>query len=135
MDAKATVDFSEGLILVSGPVNALRYISRIPGAKIRRDNVWRLPLTLDSYEELRMQRVPLSPELEEYAGRLKRIQRYIEHVKVQDGPVEPLQPIPIKAPYSLYNHQIKAYNIALALFGRGARKGAQTGSTRGGDAV
>ena len=43
-------------------------------------------------------------------------------MKLQTEKVEPLQPIPIKAPYSLYQHQVKAYNIALALFGRGARK-------------
>lgn len=118
----AEIDYREGVIRVQGTNAALRYISRIPGAKIRADNAWRLPLTLDSCEELTAQRIPQTAELAEYAGRLKRIQRYIEKTKLSEGAVEPLQPVPIKKPYSLYNHQVKAYNIALALFGRGAKK-------------
>ena len=99
-------------------------MNRIPGAKHRPNNPdWMLPPTLDSCSELQSQRIPFSETLATYAEKLQRIQRYIEKVKLKDGAVEPLQPIPIKKPYSLYQHQVKAYNIALALFGRGARKG------------
>lgn len=95
--------------------------TRIPGAK-RRGGAWEMPATLDTCIELQLLRVPFTKELCDFGNRLYKIQRYIEHVKLQTDKVEPLQPIPIKAPYSLYQHQVKAYNIALALFGRGARK-------------
>lgn len=84
-----------------------------------------LPLALNSVSELKRRKAALSPDLAQAARRLETIDKYVLHVKNQEH-VEPLQPVPIKAPYTLYQHQIKAYNIALALFGRGARK-------RGGD--
>lgn len=114
---------ADGRIIVRGQAQELRYVNMIPGAKHRStEPAWILPATLDSCEELRSQRIPFSEELEAWAERLKRIQRYIEAVKLKEGDVMPLQPVPIKQPYSLYRHQVKAYNIALALFGRGARK-------------
>ena len=122
--AIATLSEDGKRIIVKGQAAELRYVSRIPGAKHRpNDPDWMLPPTLDSCSELQSQRIPLSETLTAYAEKLQRIQRYIEKVKLKDGAVEPLQPIPIKKPYSLYQHQVKAYNIALALFGRGARKG------------
>ena len=101
-------------------------LSRIPGAKRRADGSWTMPATLDTCTELQKMNATLSDALRDFGNRQYRIQKYIEHVKLQKGPVEPLQPIPIKAPYSLYQHQVKAYNIALALFGRGARKAGGT---------
>lgn len=122
MPARADVDLTAGTVIVTGEAQALRYVNRIPGAKRKADGAWHIPLTLDTCEELKSQRIPLSPELADCAERLRRIQRYIEQIKVKDGDVTPLQPIPIKAPFHLYQHQVKAYNIALALFGRGARR-------------
>lgn len=119
--AIAQIDPETGRITVSGRSAETRYISRIPGAKIQKDGTYRLPLTLDSCDELTAQRIPLSPELEAAAARLRKIQHYIDQVKIRQE-VTPLQPIPIKKPYHLYQHQVKAFNIALALFGRGARK-------------
>ena len=119
---RADIDMETGTVRVTGDAQALRYVNRIPGAKRKADGAWHIPLTLDTCEELKSQRIPLSPELAACADRLRRIQRYIEQVKVKDGEILPLQPSPIKAPYRLYQHQVKAYNIALALFGRGARK-------------
>ena len=118
----ATADTQNRLILVSGQKEQLRYVSRIPGAKLRADGVWRLPLTIGSCEELAAQRIPFDEGLATWYTKLRRVQRYIDQVKVKEGPVSPLQPVPIRAPYTLYQHQIKAYNIALALFGRGAKK-------------
>ena len=97
------------------------WASRIPGAKRAGDGAWMMPATLDTCIELRKHRVIFSETLTAIEGRLAKIQRYIEGVKKAQT-VEPLQPIPIKAPYTLYQHQIKAYNITLALFGRGASK-------------
>lgn len=121
---------STGRILVSGKADALLYVSRIPGAK-KADQLangymaYTLPATLDSCMALKKLRIPLSKTLSDFGNQQWKIQKYIEKVKLQTGRVEPLQPIPIKAPYSLYQHQVKAYNIALALFGRGARKEAE----------
>lgn len=122
----AIAEIREDRIRVTGEPYELRYIHRIPGARRGMDGSWTMPLTLDSCTALQGQKVQLSEELAKVAGKLANIQRYIAHVKVQTDLVEPLQPVPIKAPYQLYQHQIKAYNIALALFGRGARKKAGT---------
>ena len=124
--ALAAYDRSRNKILVNGQQGELMHISRIPGAKLAEQSagrvVYLLPATLDSCLALKNQRVPFTDELRDFGNRLHRVQKYIESVKLETGKVEPLQPIPIKAPYSLYQHQIKAFNIALALFGRGARK-------------
>ena len=81
-----------------------------------------LPLALNSVMELKLRKATLSPELEQTARKLETIDKYVLHVKTQEH-VEPLQPVPIKAPYALFQHQVNAYNIALALFGRGAKSG------------
>lgn len=113
----------DGHIEVEGTANELRFVSRIPGAKRRPNSpAWTLPATLDSCVELQNQRIPFSEELNNYAARQQRVQQYIEKVKLKQGEVKPLQPVPIKPEFHLYNHQIKAFNIALALFGRGAKK-------------
>ena len=120
MSALARADVTpEGLIRLDGEETL--WAGRIPGAKKHRDGAWMMPATLDTCVELRKHRVIFSETLTAIEGRLAKIQRYIEGVKKAQT-VEPLQPIPIKAPYTLYQHQIKAYNITLALFGRGASK-------------
>ena len=113
--------FPDGLIRLEGNPNQTLWASRVPGAKKQKDFTWSMPATLDTCMELRKHRVIFSETLTAIEGRLAKIQRYIEGVKKAQT-VEPLQPIPIKAPYTLYQHQIKAYNITLALFGRGASK-------------
>lgn len=118
----AQASLGEGCIVIRGPAEALRYVSRIPGAKRRVDAAWTVPMTLDSCLEIKNQRIPMTDDLRAFGNQQARIRKYVEAIKVQEGEVEPLQPIPIKAPYSLYQHQIKAFNIALALFGRGPRK-------------
>lgn len=113
--------FPDGLIRLEGNPNQTLWASRVPGAKKQKDFTWSMPATLDTCMELRKHRVIFSETLTAIEGRLAKIQRYIEGVKKAQT-VDPLQPIPIKAPYTLYQHQIKAYNITLALFGRGASK-------------
>lgn len=124
--ALAAYERSKNKILVHGMQKELIHVNRIPGAKISEQSAghaaYLLPATLDSCVALKNQRIPFTEELRDFGNRQYRIQKYIEKVKLETGTVEPLQPIPIKAPYSLYQHQVKAYNIALALFGRGARK-------------
>lgn len=118
---------AEGLIRLEGDPNLTLWASRIPGARRVRDLAWTMPATLDSCAELRKHKVEFSEQLAACESHLTKVNKYIEAVKRKEK-VEPLHPVPIKAPYSLYQHQIKAYNIALALFGRGAaKKGAEHG--------
>ncbi len=77
---------------------------------------WQMPMTLDAVVELKRERIPVSRELSERAGQMLRAQKYVEQMKASDK-VQPLRPVPIREGRTLYNHQIKAYNIALALFG------------------
>lgn len=77
---------------------------------------WVMPLTLDSVEELRREKTPCSPELAKRAQAMLAAHRFVDAQKAADK-VEPIRPIPIKEGFSLFNHQIKAFNIALALFG------------------
>ena len=104
------------------------WASRIPGAKRAGDGAWMMPATLDTCVELRKHRVIFSPTLEQCEARADKVRRYIESVKRADR-VEPLKPVPIKAPYALYQHQIKAYNIALALRGAALLMDMGTGKT------
>jgi len=45
-----------------------------------------------------------------------QVYRYVESQKTA-WTVCPINPIPIKPEYHLYTHQVRAYNIALALMG------------------
>ena len=117
----------EGRILLDCGDGFAPFASRIPGAKRVSGGNWTMPATLDTCVELRKHKVAFSDGLAACEAHLTKVNKYIEAVKRKDK-VEPLHPVPIKAPYTLYQHQIKAFNIALALFGRGAaKKGAENG--------
>jgi len=117
----------EGVIRLEGNPNQTLWASRVPGAKRQKDFTWSMPATLDTCQELHKHGVAFSETLTGCEAHLTKVNKYIEAVKRKDK-VEPLHPVPIKAPYTLYQHQIKAFNIALALFGRGAaKKGAENG--------
>ena len=73
------------------------WASRIPGAKRAGDGAWMMPATLDTCMELRKHRVAFSSTLEQCETRADKVRRYIESVKRADR-VEPLKPVPIKAP-------------------------------------
>lgn len=114
-----------GIVVTANSPKDAPYINRIPGAKRvfgkGKPPSWSMPATQSICAELRSQHITFSEALSAYAARLERVQRYIERMKTADY-VEPLRPIPIKEPYKLFQHQIRAYNIALALFGRGSVK-------------
>lgn len=117
----------DGVIRMEGEAGTSLWIRRVVGAKMGRDRVWTMPATLDTCLELRKHGVEFSEQLAACEAHLTKVNKYIEAIKRKDK-VEPLHPVPIKAPYTLYQHQIKAFNIALALFGRGAaKKGAENG--------
>ena len=77
---------------------------------------WVMPLTFDSVEELRREKIPCNSELAQRAQAMLDAHRFVDAQKAADK-VEPIRPIPIKEGFSLFNHQVKAFNIALALFG------------------
>lgn len=110
-------------VLARTPIEA-RCVAEINCAsKVRNSQgMYFLPCRVNSVVELQRLNARFTPDLAAVAKRLVTIDKYVAHVKEQER-VEPLQPVPIKAPYALYQHQVKAYNIALALFGRGAKKG------------
>lgn len=129
MNAALHADLTpEGLIRLEGGTVALIWVRRIIGAKVCRDGGWTMPASLDACQELRRHGVLFSEALAECEARADKVRRYIESVKRAET-VEPLKPVPIKAPYSLYQHQIKAYNIALALRGAALLMDMGTGKT------
>lgn len=75
-----------------------------------------MPLNYESIDELRREKVLVTPALAQKARSMLAARKYVDEQKAADK-VEPMKPIPIKADYSLFNHQIKAFNISLALFG------------------
>lgn len=77
---------------------------------------WFMPLTFETVDALRKERIPVSKELAEAARGMLAARRYINRMKDAEL-VEPARPIPIKEGYKLFNHQVKAFNIALALYG------------------
>lgn len=77
---------------------------------------WAMPLTFDAVEELRREKIPCNSALAKRAQAMLAAHRFVDAQKVADK-VEPMRPIPIKEGFSLFNHQVKAFNIALALFG------------------
>ena len=130
MDALRADLTPDGQIRLEGEIGAGLWVRRIIGAKAIRDGSWQMPASLDSCVELRKHGVAFSETLTACEARADKVRRYIESVKRSET-VEPLKPVPIKAPYSLYQHQIKAYNIALALFGRGASKKGESNAQKG----
>lgn len=119
-------------IFLSAERESAIYIQRIRGA-FRTSKMppltWALKLTCDAIDDLRREKVLVSPELAQKARSMLAARKYVDEQKAADK-VEPMKPIPIKADYSLFNHQVKAFNIALALFGYDTES---TDSAKGGD--
>lgn len=107
------------MIFLSADRDSAIYIQRIRGA-FRTSKMppltWALPLTYDAIDDLRREKVLVSPALAQKARSMLAARKYVDEQKAAEK-VEPIKPIPIKADYSLFNHQVKAFNIANALFG------------------
>ena len=117
LNDKGLVEVVCDTALEARSVAEINCAARIRGKPLQ----YTLPVAFNSTTELARRHAELSPELQRLAQKLETIDRYVLHIKNQEH-VEPLQPVPIKAPYTLFQHQVKAFNIALALFGRGAKK-------------
>lgn len=107
-----------GEVLIEADAEGALTVLRLHGATRTRQMpplTWRMPLTLDTLAELKRERVPVTVELAARAQKMLGAQKYVERMKAADK-VQPLRPVPIREGCTLYDHQIKAYNIALALF-------------------
>ena len=76
---------------------------------------WHLPFNLDNIQQLRDVRALASTDLIAAAREAAETAQIIETIKDIEEPA-PVQEIPVKKDVHLYNHQIKAFNIALMLF-------------------
>ena len=91
----------------------------VPGAarSLKRDpRLWVLPINDESISALRSIGALASRALVNYVRRKADAIDYIERMRAAEA-VEPLGPPPVAGGVMLYQHQIRAYNIALALFG------------------
>ena len=104
-------------IIIRADVQDARLVQRIPGttrtAKMPA-NIWHLPLSLEAYLHLKDYRAQMDPALLSEVAKMRRVQEWVEKTKGASV-VEPLKPPPIKAPYMLFQHQVKAYNLGLVL--------------------
>lgn len=111
----------ERQIIISADAEHASIVAALPSAvRVPKSpaGTYAMPFNNESIALLHGIGTRASRELVTEAARLLEAQRYIEAQK-QPGAAVPLQPIPVKDDVQLYNHQIKGYNIALALFGYG----------------
>jgi hypothetical protein len=115
---RATIAPGGGIRIASDPESAL-VAAKLPGATrspkmpIRQ---WNMPLTIESINILRGVGAGFTPEILAEVKRIVRVHEFIERQKLAKT-VEPIAPIPLKPGIRLYQHQVQAVNIALALFG------------------
>lgn len=109
----------DGVVYLQADAADVSIIHRLQGAS-RTSKMppltWWMPMTLETVTELKREQIPVSPELKHRAQEMLRSKAYIDRMKASDR-VEPMRAIPIREGCALYNHQVKAYNIALSLFG------------------
>lgn len=108
-----------GMIACWGDQEGALALSRIPGCRhLPRTPIgtFALPLNLDTFAALGEAGTQMDAPLLAAGQRMVKIQRWIEKLKAAEK-VKPVRPIPIKPQYSLYQHQIKAFDMALMLFG------------------
>lgn len=77
---------------------------------------WMLPLCFGTVADLARLKVPCDAELRSVATQMLAAHKFIDQQKVLDR-VEPIARPPINENYSLFQHQVRAFNIALALYG------------------
>jgi len=108
--------FGDTVIAMADAKDAL-ILRSIPGANRTArmtPNTWNLPLSLDVCALLEERHAKMDASLIEAAGRMRKVQAWVEMVKAAPM-VEPLKPPPIREPYTLFAHQVKAFNLGLVL--------------------
>lgn len=109
----------DGRIVAQADADGAAIMIKMPGATRSArmpPRTWSMALSGENIDALRAVGARASPELVAEAKRIMNTRRYIEQQKVATH-VEPMKPMPLKPSIHPYQHQIKAYNIALALFG------------------
>lgn len=115
---RATITATGEIRIWASPESAL-FAASLPGATrnakmpIRQ---WNMPFTQESIGILREAEAQFTPELEAAATRTERVHGFVERQKIADK-VTPIAEIPLKPGCQMYAHQIKAFNISLALLG------------------
>lgn len=107
------------IITITADVDSATAATRIQGISRTAKMpplTWNLPFNLENVAQLRGVRALASPSLIQAVKGAAATARYVEQMKTAQA-VDPMQPVPVKPGIALYQHQIKAYNIALALFG------------------
>lgn len=88
---------------------------RVRGVQRARGGSLGAPLYPDTADDLRAAGVRLSARIVSYLQNAARVRAYVERQKTQPARPEPMFPMPLKPEYQPYDHQVRAYNIALAL--------------------
>lgn len=115
---RATITATGGIRILASPDSAL-FAASLPGATrnakmpIRQ---WNMPFTQESIGVLRDAEAQFTPELEAEAARTERVHAFVERQKTAEK-VAPIAEIPLAPGCQMFEHQVKAYNITLALLG------------------
>lgn len=114
---KATI--SGGDIHITADADSAAQVKEIQGATRTKKMpafTWTLPFNLDNVAQLRSAGVLASPGLVQAIKDARRTAQYVERTKVSED-ATPIAGIPIKPDVTMYKHQVRAFNIALAHFG------------------
>lgn len=106
-----------GMIACWGDQEGALALSRIPGCRhLPRTPIgtFALPLNLDTFAALGEVGAQMDAPLLTAGQRAQEVQRWVDRMK-EAKRVKPVKPVPIKAEYSLYQHQIKAFNLGIVL--------------------
>lgn len=121
-------ELKNGTIWLSADPESANLAQRIHGAYRTgkmQPLTWMCPLNYEVIDDLKREKVRVTPELAQCGRAMLRIREYVETQKLAQT-VDPMRAIPIKTGYRLFNHQVKAFNIALALFGYDAQNIVET---------
>lgn len=88
-------------------------IKAIPGRRWNaKKKIWTVPLNVDAVDQLRYIPGQIEPIILDKYGELKSIQQITTKEKFAKK-VEPIEPMPLKKNITPFQHQVKAYNMAL----------------------
>lgn len=88
-------------------------IKQIPGRRWNpKKKIWTVPMNIETVDMLRYIPGKIDPHIFDRYNQLKRIQKETNREKFTEY-VEPIEPMPLKKNIIPFQHQIKAYNMAL----------------------
>lgn len=93
----------------------LAYVRRVRGVQSLRGAGLVAPLYPDAVLDLQRAGVALSARLRSYLIYAGKTREYVETQKTSPARPEMMFPMPLKPEFVPYDHQVRAYNISLAL--------------------